>query len=236
MSAVVIIIIITVIVVFLVYASYSIEANIYVKAFCRCHTTEKIIALTFDDGPSPNTPAVLDTLKRNNAKATFFLIGDNIAGNEATVKRIKDEGHSIGNHSMHHRGTFPLQSSLSIAQEIADCDKAIENVTGEKPLFFRPPFGVTNPLVANGIKKTQHNVIGWSIRSFDTMSTPVEKTLDRIKKQLAPGKIILLHDRMPGAPQLTSMVIEEIKKKGYTIVTAGQLMAQEYHKKNKTDI
>ena len=94
---------------FLVYASYSIQSGIYLRSFCKKRTTEKVVALTFDDGPDPiQTPKVLKVLKEYQATACFFCIGHKIKGNEALLKSMVTEGHLIGNHSYSHSGLFPL--------------------------------------------------------------------------------------------------------------------------------
>ena len=203
---------------FMFYASYSIKSQVYVKALCRVKTTEKVVYLTFDDGPdAEQTPQVLDVLKCNNAKATFFCIGSRIAGNEQIIKRIIDEGHTVGNHSFSHTNGFPLFSRRRMVADIEQCQKAIENAIGTAPTLFRPPFGVTNPTVGKAVKTLNLKTIGWTIRTYDTNRGSDAKIARRISRQLRPGAIILLHDRLPQSAERLQMVIDTVKENGYEI-------------------
>lgn len=203
---------------FLFYASYSIKSQVYVRALCRVKTTEKVVYLTFDDGPNAEqTPQVLDVLKRNNAKATFFCIGSRIAGNEQILKRIIDEGHTIGNHSFSHTNSFPLFSRRRMVADIEQCQKVIESAIGTTPTLFRPPFGVTNPTVGKAVKTLNLKTIGWAIRTYDTNRCSNAKIARRISRQLRPGAIILLHDRLPQSAERLQMVIDTVKENGYEV-------------------
>lgn len=206
-------------IIFLVYASYSIKSQFYVKAICRVKTGQKVVFLTFDDGPdAEQTPKVLDVLKKNNAKAVFFCIGNKIAGNEAIMKRITDEGHLIGIHSMCHAGHFPIFRRSKMIADLEQCQQAIAKATGQTTTLFRPPFGVTNPIVAKAVKALKLNTIGWTIRTYDTNLPKEEIILKRIKRNLKRGAIILLHDRLPNSDTLLQKVIDEIRKAGYEIM------------------
>lgn len=204
---------------FLVYASCNIRSNIYLKVFCKKQTTEKIVALTFDDGPDPvQTPKVLKVLKEQQIPACFFCIGRKVKGNEELIRQIISEGHLIGNHSFTHTNTFPLYSPSRMKKDLQACQAALEEVTSQKTKLFRPPFGVTNPTIAQTIKKLGYTPIGWNIRTLDTQQPSIEKVLQRIRKKLCPGSIILLHDRMPDSDLLLKEVLRLIKEQGYTVV------------------
>lgn len=203
---------------FLFYASYSIKSQVYVRALCRIKTAENVVYLTFDDGPDAEyTPQVLDVLKRNNAKATFFCIGSRIAGNEALLKRMADEGHQIGIHSFSHANGFPLFGRGRMLADIRQCQQAIEQATGATTTLFRPPFGVTNPTIGKAVKSLNLKTIGWTIRTYDTNRCTDEKIIRRISRQLRPGAIILLHDRLPQSAERLQMVIEAVRKAGYEV-------------------
>lgn len=201
------------------YASYYIGSGVYIKAQCTVPTKEKAYFLTFDDGPSEQTPAVLDVLQRHNAKAIFFIIGEKAEKNPQHVKQIVADGHKIGNHSYCHKGMFPLMSPKNVAADIAHCNQVLTEITGETPKLFRPPFGVTNPLIASGLKKTgiEFRTIGWDVRSFDTMGGEVDKIVKKITGQLMPGSIVLLHDRMPFSAELLEKLLTATEKEGWTI-------------------
>ena len=211
---------------FLVYASYSIRSEIYLRSFCRKRTGEKVIVLTFDDGPDPiQTPKVLKVLKEHQATACFFCIGHKIEGNEKLLQQMVAEGHLIGNHSFTHSGLFPLYRLSRMKKDLQTCQSELERVTSQPVTLFRPPFGVTNPTIAKAVRQLGYTSIGWNIRTLDTQQPSPEKVLDRIRKGLKPGSIILLHDRMPNSGQLVKQILDLLKKQGYTIVRLDELVA-----------
>lgn len=177
----------------------------------------KQIALTFDDGPGEYTERILDILKKEKVQASFFLIGNNIAGKEGLVKRMKAEGHIIGNHSYDHGRKFDWQSTQSMIQEIEQTNQEIEGITGERPRYFRPPYGVTNPNLAKAISATEMKSVAWNVRSFDTMAKSGEKLLKRILKLAKPNAIILLHDRCEITAKILPQLIFDLKAKGYEL-------------------
>lgn len=210
---------------FFVYASYSIRSGVYIKAFCKKRTAEKIVAITFDDGPDRvQTPRVLNVLKAYKAPACFFCIGSKVAGNEALLRQIVAEGHLLGNHAFTHSAFFPLYSLSKMKKELQACREALESVTSQKITLFRPPFGVTNPTLAKAICREGYTTIGWNIRTLDTQSPPPEKVLKRIRKKLSPGAIILLHDRMPESDLLLEQILILIQKQGYTVVRIDSML------------
>ena len=142
-------ILITLLIIFLVYASCNIRSNIYLKVFCKKQTEDKIVAITFDDGPdSVQTPKVLQVLKEQQIPACFFCIGHKVEENEELIRQIINEGHLIGNHSFTHTNHFPLYSLSRMKKDLQACQFALERVTSQKIKLFRPPFGVTNPTIA----------------------------------------------------------------------------------------
>ncbi len=211
---------------FLVYASYSIRSEIYLQSFCRKRTVEKIVALTFDDGPDPiQTPKVLQTLKEQQATACFFCIGRKIKGNEKLLQQIVTEGHLIGNHSFTHSGSFPLYRLSRMKKDLQTCQSELERVTSQPVTLFRPPFGVTNPTIAKAVRQLGYTSIGWNIRTLDTQQPTPDKVLNRIRKGLKPGSIILLHDRIPDSGQLVKQILDLLKEQGYTVVRLDELLA-----------
>jgi len=201
----------------------SIQLNLYLKAFNKAKTSEKKIALTFDDGPHTRTPEILSLLEKYQAKGNFFLIGERVRDFGYIVKQITEKGHLIGNHSYYHKNNFPISQITDIADEITKTNQAIEQATGQIPVYFRPPFGVTNPLVARAVKRTKMKVAGWTIRSYDTMDDSPEKILARIKRQIAPGKIILLHDYSTNILLILESLLKHLTDQGYQIVTLYEL-------------
>lgn len=224
MSVLVIIGLLLVVMLFFFYASYSIRSGIYLKALCQNRKAGYAVTLTFDDGPDRvNTPKVLDVLKKHNVKACFFCIGSKIAGNEDIVKRIKDEGHLLGNHSYSHTGKFPIYSSSKMLEDIKKCSGEIERATGSKVSLFRPPFGVTNPTVAKTVKKLGYTTVGWNIRTLDTCIKNKNKIVKRIGKKLSAGSIILLHDNLEASDSVLENAILLIQSKGYRCIGLDEL-------------
>ncbi|WP_442775657.1 polysaccharide deacetylase family protein [Sphaerotilus montanus] len=153
------------------------------------------VALTIDDGPDPAvTPAVLDLLDAAGAKATFFCIADRAAAHPALLHEIRRRGHSVQNHSQHHRHTFSLLGPRGFAREIDAAQATFTALTGEAPTLFRAPAGLRNPFLApvrprRGLPRTS-----WTRRAFDTPTTDPQQVLDRLTRGLAAGDILLLHD------------------------------------------
>ncbi len=185
----------------------------------------KKIALTFDDGPNPEfTLKVLQILKDYNAKATFFCIGQHIETYPEILKAIAVDGHDIGNHSFSHDLMIDFNSTERWLQEIKQTDNSIHKITGKKATLFRPPFGVTTPKLARALKVTEHKVIGWNIRSFDTVISNPQKILKRITKRVHPGAIILLHDKQSNVLLVLEHLLQFLQEHEYQAVTINELL------------
>lgn len=220
--------------VFMVWASASIRSGVYVRAFCRENTDRKVVYLTFDDGPHPpETERVLDVLRERGARATFFLIGSKVSGNESVLRRMLEEGHALGLHTYSHAGTFPLLSFDNMLADVNEGKRAVESVAGKKISLFRPPFGVTNPTIAKVVRTLGLQTVGWDVRSFDTMFCKSSEhsckqsghdryvpVVERIMKQVRPGSVILLHDRLDGASELLSLLLDSLAASGYDFTCA----------------
>lgn len=213
---------------FLVMAmgSFFMSWKYYLKAFTSINNLkEKKIAITFDDGPNPDfTLKVLDLLKRNNAKATFFCIGNNIETYPEVLKAIAQNGHDIGNHSFSHDVMIDFNSTENWLNEIKQADNAIHRISGKKTTLFRPPFGVTTPKLAKALKATEHKVIGWNIRSYDTVTKNPDRIVKRITKQIKPGAIILLHDKQTNVLPVLEHLLQFLQKQDYQAVTINELL------------
>ncbi|MFH1968778.1 MAG: polysaccharide deacetylase family protein [Verrucomicrobiota bacterium] len=193
---------------------------------------EKVIALTFDDGPNePATGLILDALKRYQVKATFFLIGANVERYPETARRIKAEGHLIGNHTARH-SRFDQSTASAIAQDIADGQRAIETVTGVTPLWFRPPYGISGPGMEEACRAQGLAIAGWSADANDWNPHPVEKLVASIVSQATSGDILLLHDgweTRPGADRQNTveavpLILAKLKAQGFRFVTVPDLL------------
>ena len=209
----------------LVYGSYFIQSDFFLRSLWKGSRDRKAIAITFDDGPMKEfTPLLLDLLKSEKVPAAFFLIGKNIEGNEVVVKRMVDEGHVIGNHSYSHTYWFSLNKSEAMYNDMKKCDEEILRATGKKPKFFRPPYGVINPMVKKAIEKGNYDCIGWSIRTYDTNAKSAELLLQKSLKNLDNGDIILFHDWGKFTIGILSEFIKEVRARGFEIVGVDELL------------
>lgn len=170
------------------------------------------VALTIDDGPDPAvTPAVLDQLDAAGAKATFFCIADRAAAHPALLREICRRGHSVQNHSQHHRHSFSLLGPRGFAREIDAAQATFTALTGEAPTLFRAPAGLRNPFLAPVLHRRGLTLTSWTRRAFDTRRTDPQQVLDRLTRGLAAGDILLLHDghaaRLPdGRPVILAVL------------------------------
>lgn len=201
------------------YGSYYIGSQFYFQVTCSGGTNEKEIALTFDDGPAVNyTLPVLEELKRTNTKAAFFCIGNRIESQREIAMKIHEEGHMIGNHSWSHHFLFDLFSAKKMSHELRQMDMITASIIGKRPKFFRPPYGVTNPNLAKAIKEGNYFPVGWNIRSLDTVIKDEQKLLNKMKKLLRPGAIILFHDTSKTTLNILPEFIRFVLDEGYRIV------------------
>ncbi len=205
--------------------SFNILWNYHLKAFnSNSDLKEKYVAITFDDGPNSNlTPQILQLLKTYDAKATFFCIGKQIEQFPGMVKTIVKDGHTIGNHTYSHSPQFDFYKKQDIVKEIEKTNELVKSIIGKKMKLFRPPYGVTNPSIAKAIKITKHHVIGWNIRSLDTVIKKDYKILNRITKKVSPGAVILLHDSQEITVKVLEQLLLFLKENGYQSITIDNL-------------
>ncbi|HTN47065.1 MAG TPA: polysaccharide deacetylase family protein [Flavipsychrobacter sp.] len=207
----------------LILGAIYIRWDFYVKSWHN-GTRRDWVTLTFDDGPAAETAAILDTLKEQDVKATFFSIGKNAARHPELVRRWHSEGHLIGNHSYDHGFHFDWQRAEVMLAEMEKTNQTVEEIIGKKMKLFRPPYGVTNPNLAKAIRKSRMHSIGWNVRSFDTTAKEPERLLAHILNKVKGGDIILLHDSMPITRQILTELIITLRSKGYSFVRLDKLL------------
>lgn len=176
------------------------------------------IFLTFDDGPHPTaTPSVLDVCKRHNIRATFFLTGENIPGNEQIVKRIAEEGHSIGIHAYTHTRTLAL-SKVRTKEEILKTKQLIQSLTVQRIRLFRPPFGFFSWNTIAAAKELDLLLVMWSCLTGDFRNWTEEKIIKTAASKLDKGSILVFHDNDVTVHKISNVVsrtITEIQKRGF---------------------
>jgi peptidoglycan/xylan/chitin deacetylase (PgdA/CDA1 family) len=208
----------------ILYGSFFIQTNYHLKAISSVKTTKKLVAITFDDGPTEFTDKILDLLRKDNHKATFFCVGNRIEVKPALAKRIVEEEHLIGNHTYSHSKNIGFKNTKGLIEELNHTDQLIKKYTGNFPKYFRPPFGVTNPNTMRAIRKTKHIVVGWSIRSLDTVLENEDKIFLRIKRQVKPGSIILLHDTSEKSILVLERLLIYLNENNYRSITVDELI------------
>lgn len=206
-----------------VFGSVFVQSGYHIKTISKSKTTLKKVAITFDDGPTPETEKVLDLLRKYNVKATFFCIGKQVERYPEILQKVINEGHTVGNHTYNHSSKMGFYPVEKIFEELSSTDEIIKK-HGSKPLLFRPPFGVTNPNLAKAIKQSGHKVIGWNVRSLDAVIKDEHKIFNRIKRRLAPGSIILLHDTSQKSVNVLEQLLILLQQQNYEAVTVNELL------------
>lgn len=186
-------------------------------------TKEKCVALTFDDGPGPDTPKLLDTLKAENVPATFLLVGKSVATYPDTVAREFREGHALGVHTWNHPQLTKL-SDDKIVNEITSTADAIKKAAPDAQVTFtRPPYGAFNPRVISVLKSLNHATVIWDVDTLDWKHRDPNAVLSQVQKQTKPGSIILMHDIHPTSVQAVPEIIKYLRSQGFTLVTVPEL-------------
>ena len=175
---------------------FFLRLGMFVDVLSRGPDGARGVALTFDDGPSPtSTPKILDLLDAAKVKATFFVIGKKAQAHPDLVRDILQRGHAVAMHSYAHHRLFSLKSARYVRDDLKKAMDVLTEITGERPLLFRPPIGHTNPTIARIAKELGLEVIGWSVRALDGVSAAdPRRVAARVKRGLRDGAVVLLHD------------------------------------------
>lgn len=207
------------------YGSFSIQRNFFLKAYHSNPTIDdSFVALTFDDGPHAHTLEILELLKKYDMKATFFCIGKEVENYPEIVQRIVIEGHVVGNHTFTHSNKMGFLKEDEVRLEIEQTNDCILKIIQKEPALFRPPFGVTNPKIATAVQQTEMHVIGWNIRSLDTVSKSTNEILNRVVPKLSKGSIILLHDNRKLTADSLEQLLIILREKQFQSVTIPDLL------------
>lgn len=179
-----------------------------------------MLALTFDDGPNHNTTRVLDILEKYGIKATFFILGTNIEGNEKTIERMKNLGMEIGNHMYSHKLTTNLTEE-EIKEEIDKTNNLIYEITESYPTVLRPSYGTIN----KKIKKTvEQPIITWNVDTQDWKYHNSKRIANKVIKKASDGDIILMHDIYRATANSLEIMIPKLLNEGYQFVTVSELL------------
>ncbi|GAA4952970.1 peptidoglycan/xylan/chitin deacetylase (PgdA/CDA1 family) [Nonomuraea thailandensis] len=182
----------------------------------------KCVALTFDDGPGPYTGRLLDLLKQERARATFFTVGSNAMAQPALLRRMSVEGHLVGNHTWAHRD-LSKQGSSKITETIAKTGDAVSAIIGQTPKLVRPPYGAVSQQVCNVAREMGLSLVTWSVDAKDQDGDKAKDITDRTVREAHPGAIILMHDIHRETVDAVPDILKQLRGKGYTFVTVPEL-------------
>jgi len=220
--------IIVVFVFFLLLGTYKLMNSRTLQLFGRLtyqvNTKQKVVAITFDDGPTKNVEDILPLLKAYNAKATFFLIGNEIKKNPAEAKRIADSGNQIGNHSYSHN-RMVFKSPSYIKEEIEKTDQLIRQAGYHGEIDFRPPNGKKLVGLPYYLNKHNRDTITWSMEPDSYYTSSTDK-VNYVQKNVKPGSIILIHpmyDKSGEELKTIKGILQTLSNKGYKFVTVNEL-------------
>lgn len=202
--------------------------QVFGELYARVETPEKVVALTFDDGPSPaNTPAVLELLARHKVKATFFMVGRNIEAHRELAARVLAEGHQLGNHSYAHKRLM-FRSPSFIQEEISRTDVLLRQLGVQGEILFRSPFGKKLFVLPWLLARDHRKNILFDVVPGDTETQDADVLTSRALEATRPGSILLFHDgwgAKPGTLEAVGRVLEQLKAQGYRFVTVSELLA-----------
>lgn len=184
---------------------------------------DNCVAITFDDGPVPDTNRLLDILKRKNVHATFFVLGINAEAYAPTLRRIRDEGHTIGNHTDNHP-KLPALSDAAIAHQIDISNRTIRIVTGQTPRWMRPPYGEYDNRVVNTASERNLSLAMWDVDTLDWQHRNPAQTCSSAVAGAQPGSIVLMHDIHAPTVDAVECVIDGLRAKGLRPVGLDELI------------
>ncbi len=187
----------------------------------RFPTAHPEVWLTIDDGPSDDTAAILDLLDAHGARATFFLVGARARARPELAREIAARGHGIGNHSQTHpQARFWALGPGAMRREILDCQRALADITGTPPRWFRAVVGHANPFVHAPLREAGLARLGWSVRGYDAVESDPARVTARIARDLAPGAIVLLHEGAPHgrSVEIVAAALADVRRAGFRAV------------------
>ena len=180
-----------------------------------------VVALTFDDGPHKvYTKQLLDGLRERGIHASFFLMGENLEGNEELIRQMKEDGHLIGNHSFCHV-KLTEEGAEQVCRDVEKTGDLIEDLTGQYPRYLRPPYGDWNEALE---EKLDLETVFWTVDSLDWKLKNTEKIVKRVEKSVKNGDIILMHDIFSTSVESARQLADELQSQGYQFVTVDELM------------
>jgi peptidoglycan/xylan/chitin deacetylase (PgdA/CDA1 family) len=215
------------------YQSMAPDAQWFGRTFSSGPRGSKQIALTYDDGPNdPHTLRLMEMLAKHGVRATFFVIGRYVERRPDIVRDLLKAGHVLGNHTFTHPHLI-VSSPVETRNQLEECQRAVQEVAGEAPRLFRPPFGGRRPDTLRIARSLGLEPVMWNVTSWDWEMPPAAKIVETCTRQMRGGDVILMHDGdhvALGSDRsqtviATDLLIERWKTNGYAFVTVPEMMA-----------
>jgi peptidoglycan/xylan/chitin deacetylase (PgdA/CDA1 family) len=179
----------------LAFIVFNVNSSFWVQTLWCTDDHTGSVALTFDDGPDPeSTPLVLEILRAKNVAAAFFVVGESVRAHPDLIARIDADGHLVGNHTDRHGMGFHFKLWTATRREISACNVAIRAAIGREPRLFRSPQGFKNPALGDVLREMGFLAIGWQVRGLDGIEADPNKIVRRIVSHVKPGGVIQMHD------------------------------------------
>jgi peptidoglycan-N-acetylglucosamine deacetylase len=209
------------------YASMAPRSQLYGRTFVGLQRGSRLLALTYDDGPHPrNTPALLDVLSRHAVRATFFVVGNCVAGRSQIARQVAGAGHVIANHTYDHPRLIFCRPAR-VRTELSECKRVLTDVVGEHSSLWRPPYGGRLPHVMRVARSMGLHAVMWTVNPRDWHARTADELERLVSTRVRGGDVILMHDgggeRLPTV-QATDRLIPRLKDEGYEFVTVPEMM------------
>ena len=217
----------------LYYATFAVRSQWLGRTYWRGRSDRNAVALTFDDGPSPDTERILDVLGAHEASATFFMVGREVESFPGIAQRVLAEGHEVGNHSYSHP-SYLFQRAAETQAQIMRAQSIIAETIGVRPQIARPPYGVRTPAYFRATRALDLHTVQWDVAGFDWKRITPRQIADNVLRKARPGSIILLHDGDSTGKQdrkntveALPLIIKGLRGRDLEIAPLSQLLAKE---------
>ena len=221
------------------YAAYSVRSQWLGRTYWHGRRDTDAVALTFDDGPSPDTENILDVLAEHGVNATFFMVGREVESFPGIAQRVLAEGHEVGNHSYSHPLYF-FQRASATRQQVRRAQDVIAEAIGVRPTLARPPYGVRTPAYFGATRALDLHTVQWDVAGFDWKRITPRQIADNVLRQAQPGSIILLHDGDSTGKQdrkntveALPLIIRGLRDRDLQIAPLSQLLPEKIYEPTK---